>query len=139
MTLQPHSWTYIWRKMIQKNNAPLCSLQHCLQQPRYGSIEEFVVPAAVTTIPSQAFWCCESLATITIHANVTKIKSAAFVYCYGLQTVVFENTTGWTVDAFDSVTGEPFSQTIKSSDLANVQTAAQLLKEDHVLCDWIRA
>ncbi len=102
-------------------------------------LEEFVIPAAVTTIPSQAFWCCESLATITIHANVTKIKSAAFVYCYGLQTVVFENTTGWTVDGFDSVTGEPFSQTIKSSDLANVQTAAQLLKEDHVLCDWIRA
>ena len=38
MTLQSHSRAYIQRKTWCKRiHAPQCSLQHCLQQPRYGS------------------------------------------------------------------------------------------------------
>ena len=38
MTLQSNCWAYIWRKTRFKSiNAPQCSLQHCLQEPRHGS------------------------------------------------------------------------------------------------------
>ena len=38
MTLQSHSWAYIWRETRSKRiYVPQCSLQHSSQQPRPGS------------------------------------------------------------------------------------------------------
>ena len=51
-------------------------------------LTEFIVPTTVTTISPYAFYYCNSLTTVTLHAGVTDIGHYAFRFCYTLAEVV---------------------------------------------------
>ena len=52
---------------------------------------DVVIPAGVTSIWDQAFWCCTGLTSVTIPDSVTSIGDEAFWCCTGLMSIVVED------------------------------------------------
>ena len=53
------------------------------------SIKSIKLPAAITSIGSNAFYSCRKITEITIPASVQSIESSAFSYCTSLESVNF--------------------------------------------------
>ena len=53
------------------------------------SIKSIKLPAAITSIGSNAFYSCRKITEITIPASVQSIESSAFYYCTSLEKVNF--------------------------------------------------
>ncbi len=51
------------------------------------SLASITIPSGVTSIGNSAFQYCCSLASITIPSSVTSIGSSAFYYCYGMASI----------------------------------------------------
>lgn len=52
----------------------------------------YIIPNSVTKIGDGAFYCCDSLQSITIPNSVTKIENYAFSWCESLQSVTIPNS-----------------------------------------------
>ena len=83
-------------------------------------------------IADSAFYGCTRLASITIPNSVTSIGYWAFSGCGSLTNVTFKNTNGW------KVTKGRETQTLQSSSLSNVYTAARYLTSDYYGYIWER-
>ena len=57
-----------------------------------NSIEKIELGSSVTSIASNAFYNCYSLASITIPDSVTSIESNAFRYCYSLTSITIPDS-----------------------------------------------
>ena len=56
------------------------------------SLASITIPSSVTSIGSQAFRDCKSLASITIPSGVTSIGDSVFQYCYSLASITIPNS-----------------------------------------------
>ena len=67
------------------------------------SLTSITIPSSVTSIGNEAFWSCDSLTSITIPSSVTSIGNYAFYYCSSLTTVYYVGTpTQWEVISIGS-------------------------------------
>ena len=94
------------------------------------------LPESLTSIGKSSFLKCENLTKITIPENVTFIGNGAFSSCEQLSEVVFEQTSGWSVDP----QGGKFVSTKKlnKAKLDSPTTAAEYLSETYNSCKWHR-
>ena len=83
-------------------------------------------------IADSAFRFCSNLTTITIPDSVTSIGYSAFRDCGSLTNVTFKNKNGW------KVINNKETQTLQSSSLSNVYTAARYLTSDYYGYIWER-
>ena len=97
-----------------------------------SSLTSIMIPDSVTSIGSSAFSNCYNLTSITIGNSVTLIGDYAFYKCGSLTNVTFKNTNGW------KVTNDRNTQTLQSSSLSDVYTAAQYLTLDYLYYTWKR-
>lgn len=56
------------------------------------ALENFTVPANITSIGRQAFYCASALKSVTIPGSVTSIDGYAFYYCEKLESLTFLTT-----------------------------------------------
>ena len=56
-----------------------------------NAVENFIIPNGVTSIPSNAFYGCENLTSITIPSSVTSIGNNAFYGCNNIKNLYLEN------------------------------------------------
>lgn len=89
------------------------------------NLESVDLPAAIRSIGSYSFQLCTSLHELTLPENVALIEANAFLDS-GLTRVTFDDPEGW------SVNGEP----IDAELLRDPETAAKLLTETYVSCEW---
>ena len=54
------------------------------------TITKCIIPNGVTRISPWAFFCCDSLKSITIPEYVTSISENAFCYCDSLKEIIFK-------------------------------------------------
>ncbi len=54
-------------------------------------IKTVILENGATTIGNSAFYCCDSITSITIPASVTSIGNDSFAYCYGLKSISLPN------------------------------------------------
>ena len=54
-------------------------------------IKDLVIPNSMTSIGASAFYCCNSLTSVTIPGSVTTIGGSAFRNCENLNTVVIQD------------------------------------------------
>ena len=71
--------------------------------------QSIVIPDNVTSIESQAFYCCYSLQSVVIPNSVTSIGSSAFIACNSLQSIVipdnWSNNINFIKDCYNTFVG----------------------------------
>lgn len=81
---------------ISPDNAVLAMVDGLLCDVRLGRVigamvgageSEIVVPEQMTVVGANAFWKCEALVSVTLHAGVTEIGDGAFSECKYLTTI----------------------------------------------------
>ena len=98
-----------------------------------SSLTSVTIGNGVAIIGGYSFASCSSLTSILIPNSVTSIEARAFQYCKNLASVTFMNTNSWSAEY---LTGGSYS--FKSSDLANVNTAANYLTSTYSNLEWTR-
>jgi len=98
-----------------------------------SSLTSVTIGNGVAIIGGYSFASCSSLTSILIPNSVTSIEARAFQYCKNLASVAFMNTNSWSAEY---LTGGSYS--FKSSDLANVNTAANYLTSTYSNLEWTR-
>lgn len=96
---------------------------------RCNGLTSVTIPNSVTSIKGSAFNNCSSLTNITIPSSVKRIESWAFQYCDNLVSVDFKEKSGWDPGPYPI---------IPSSDLENLSTAAEYLREEYTQYVWTR-
>lgn len=95
---------------------------------QWECITKITISAEITEIGEKAFFGCNGLTEISLPESVTTIGEKAFFGCNSLTSVRLENTDGWKAG----------SKEISSSDLANRENAAKLLKESYCTYSWTK-
>ena len=84
----------------------------------YEELTEIVIPNDIIEIKNYTFYGFNNLTKVTVSEFIIKINVGAFRYCDNLLFVVFRNPNEWKYD----------NSEVLSSDLSNLETAANLLK-----------
>ncbi len=58
-----------------------------IQYPQRKGGTQYIIPSSVTSIGSNAFYCCRGLTSIKIPKGVTSIGNSTFFYCTGLANI----------------------------------------------------
>ena len=92
-------------------------------------LKSIIIPGKeVTEVGDFAFYYCTALADVTIGKSVKAIGRAAFYQCWNLKNVHFEDTDGWRVSRYSSMSN---AQKIDSTALADGGTAAKYLSSTY--------
>jgi len=86
---------------------------------------------ALTTIPEEAFYKCETLVSITIPDSVTSIGNSAFSCCIGLTSITIPDSVtsieGYAFEDCEKLTSVTFQGTIPSDKFGSFAPNVQLL------------
>lgn len=76
-----------------------------------GSLASITLPSGVTSIGNSAFYNCYSIASITLPSGITSIVSSAFNYCYSLASIAIPS-------GVTSIEGNAFSNCTRLASIA---------------------
>ncbi len=95
---------------------------------RCEKLKTVIIPGKVTELGDFAFYYCTALADVTIGESVKTIGRAAFNQCWNLKKLHFENTDGWRVSMYSSMSN---AKEIDSTALADDGTAAKYISSTY--------